>query len=833
MTAPGALKPAPITPLEKLSGTEMSCCCRGPIRNSWSTAAGVITKAVGVTAGGLGEGQTVTATTVSVDPIINDNSLASGTITNTTGAGTSPIVISTSDTTGLTNGRVVTIIGASEPNANGTFVIDNVTNTSFELVGTTGDGTAGSGGTWINSFASDTITSSTGADTSPIVVSTPSTAGLIDGRVVTIIGASDPNANGTFVIGNVITDTSFQLVGTTGAGTAGAGGTWITGGAVTFTADTVKGTGGKISAATAYRSVNIKNFSDRHLVINGINVVTPSTTPTIFIDATDWQTFTFTAGNDVSPTDITIANEGANSDVQLVPINAMVPGTTVQGFSIYNPLGTTKIIAADGSILNAAGAPSVPSVWTRDLDLQAAGSVGDGDSNGRLNVRLVKDSGQTDLDVQAGGDVFLDLEGRFRATGNTVFEGGTIQTSGQSSQIDLLLESAVQDVAVSAPSGTISVQRYVNNVLMAFDSDALALPTYTTSSVAGTYQFKQLIAGAVSGNITINAADPLAPDPLVSFASGTDMGNTSGELVAVTNGDLTLSERSGDFRIRTVSSSAGNVSLAATGDDGSIVDVDDSEAPPFGATAWVTGNSVSLSSRDGGIGSPGDFLEINSSNQAPGAVIALAKNDVYLTETAGDLNIDKVLSRISDVVLIAQQGAILEAGADTQADIQGRNIDLIATTAVSFNPSSVQNDQISFATDHNLTDEQQVIYQPGNGNDPISGLTEGQHVWAIYIDATTIQLASSLDNAQNETFITLDPTGSTGLQHSLTLATTVASFDPSSVQNDQISFATDHNLTDGEQVIYRTGNGNDPISPLTEGQHVWVIYIDATTIKPN
>jgi hypothetical protein len=560
---------------------------------------GVIVKAIGVTVGGLGQGQTVAAGPVSVDSIINNTAFSTGTITNTTGAGTSPIVVSTS-----------------------------------------------------------------------------STAGLTDGRVVTITGASNPNANGTFVIANVIANTSFTLVGTTGAGSAGSGGTWLTGGAVTFTADTVTGTGGKISAATAYRSVDIRNSLNRDLVINGINVVTPSATPTIFINATNWQTFAFTVGSDVSPTEITIDSQGATSDIRL-NAPSVLPGTD-QGFAIYNPLGTTKIIAAQGSILNAGGTPQLPTIWTRALDLQAAGSVGT--SSSRLNVDLVRTSGQTGLDIEAGADVFLDLRGRLRATGVTepVFQGGTIQTAGQ---IDLLLESAVQDVPASGTSGTISVQRYVNGVLMAFASDVLTLPTYTTSTIGGTYRFELLDAGDASGNIRINAVNAAntSANQRVSFASGTDMG-ASGELLAVTNGDITLSERSGDFRIRNVSSSAGNVSLAATGDSGSIFDLA-TEGTAYGTTPWVIGNSVSLSSRDGGIGWPGDFLEINSSNQAAGAVIALAKNGVYLTETVGDLNIDQVLSRISDVVLIAQSGSMLEAGDDAQADIQGRNIDLIATSA--------------------------------------------------------------------------------------------------------------------------------------------------------
>ncbi len=147
-----------------------------------------------------------------------------------------------------------------------------------------------------------------------------------------------------------------------------------------------------------------------------------------------------------------------------------------------------------------------------------------------------------------------------------------------------------------------SVQRYVNDVLFAFDADALALPTITTQPVDGRYEFAFLDAGDTNGDITIKAAGPAAADPRVGFSSDTDMGSI-GELLAEINGDLALSERSGDFRVRNVSSSAGDVSLSATGNGGDIYDLDGSEATPYGTTPWVTGNRVALRSSDGGIGS--------------------------------------------------------------------------------------------------------------------------------------------------------------------------------------------------------------------------------------
>ena len=70
-----------------------------------------------------------------------------GTITGASNAG--PIVI-TGTTTGLVNGDSVTIGGVNgNTNANGTFTVQDVTANSFELQGTTGNGTYSGGGTWV------------------------------------------------------------------------------------------------------------------------------------------------------------------------------------------------------------------------------------------------------------------------------------------------------------------------------------------------------------------------------------------------------------------------------------------------------------------------------------------------------------------------------------------------------------------------------------------------------------------------------------------------------------------------------------------------------------
>ena len=209
--------------------------------------------------------------------------------------------------------------------------------------------------------------------------------------------------------------------------------------------------------------------------------------------------------------------------------------------------------------------------------------------------------------------------------------------------------------------------------------DVRVFPDYNVAhEVAGSYAFDELIAEATAGDITIVAVQPLSSDPFVGFSSGSNIGVT-GELLVTITGDLSLNERSGDIRIRNVVASRGNVALIAEGTGGSIYDLDTTEVTPLGTTAWVTGNSVTLSSFDGGGSAPPSTSSRSTRRtRRRGAVIALATNGVYLTETAGVLNLDQVLSRVSDIVLVAQAGSILEFVHDAQADIQGSNLDLIA-----------------------------------------------------------------------------------------------------------------------------------------------------------
>src|SRR5207302_5756640 len=93
----------------------------------------------------------------------------------------------------------------------------------------------------------------------------------------------------------------------------------------------------------------------------------------------------------------------------------------------------------------------------------------------------------------------------------------------------------------------------------------------------------------------------------------------AGHIDATINGDIALRETAGDFRIGTIQSLTGDVSITAgnptlvvdppaVGPAASIYDV----AGTNGSTPYVIGNSITLVARYGGIGTVDNFPEIDS-----------------------------------------------------------------------------------------------------------------------------------------------------------------------------------------------------------------------------
>ncbi|MCK4660888.1 MAG: FG-GAP repeat protein, partial [Phycisphaerae bacterium] len=447
----------------------------------------------------------------------------------------------------------------------------------------------------------------------------------------------------------------------------------------------ISGEDGTFRARTTYDAITITNLSNKDLVINDIDPANPNASPTVEFDAED-VSIEFDIAHDVGPTDIDIQNDSV-ADIRIDGI-------------IENPIGSTSLFTEGGSILNTAGGI----IRTNVLDLAApGGAIGTGTD--RLNVDLVLSEGRpTGLSAEADQDIFLNLTGRLREAGVTapIFNSDTISAGGD---IDLLLQTGLEDTGAAGTASGITVnvvkELHTAEYFRYFRPDTgLGYPLdprfyadlAQAAEIGSTYDFGHLIAGR---DLTINAAQSDAADTPVGLRGNTDILGT-GLIDVLTNGDIDLTETAGDMRINDITSTAGNITLVAAQGDMRIglvnamagdVTMDalgvgsDIFDTAFGndAIAYVKGNSITMSVPGGGIGASDNVLEIDSSQQATGAVTAFALNSVFITETDGDLNLASAASVMEDVALTTLNGAILEAGDDVEADIQGRFIDLITT----------------------------------------------------------------------------------------------------------------------------------------------------------
>ncbi|HMC70475.1 MAG TPA: hypothetical protein VKJ07_15070, partial [Mycobacteriales bacterium] len=400
----------------------------------------------------------------------------------------------------------------------------------------------------------------------------------------------------------------------------------------------ITGSMGTARVKTTYDAITIQNHSGEELRLNDIRPANPNATGQITLDAQK-VTAEFDIADFAGPTDITVVNDQGTSDVVL---NGLID----------NPVGLTVIANPGGEIRDgASGVLRTNDAVLTGTEIGAAGN--------RLNVELVRSQGRpTGFTATSGGDVYLDMTGRLRVTDakQAEFDTGTITGSG--GDVDLLLQTALQETdplgSVKGITFTTSQEAMPNSASYVnhFRPDAgpatkldpaIYADTSKAAPVAATYDFGQLNA---SGNIVVVAAHPNVADTTVNVRANTDVLG-SGYIHALTNGNIEFKETAGDFRIDTIRSNKGDVSLESV--DGSIYEI--AGVGDDGLTPWVIGNGISLRATQGAIGYISDFLEINSSQQATGLVNALAHDGVFLRETAGDMVLGGVASQYSNVML--------------------------------------------------------------------------------------------------------------------------------------------------------------------------------------
>src|SRR5262249_20325480 len=145
-----------------------------------------------------------------------------------------------------------------------------------------------------------------------------------------------------------------------------------------------------------------------------------------------------------------------------------------------------------------------------------------------------------------------------------------------------------------------------------------------------------------------------------------------------TNGFITLTEYADEMRVGRIETTANDVTLTSPA---SIVDANPADLLGAIDPADVIGVNVTLTAQGGTIGTPANFLETALLAAAAGVaqtgvLTATATGNVYVTEAAGDLRVNVVLSQHGDVVLTTRSGSILDSNTATTTDRDGRTVDV-------------------------------------------------------------------------------------------------------------------------------------------------------------
>ena len=311
----------------------------------------------------------------------------------------------------------------------------------------------------------------------------------------------------------------------------------------------------------------------------------------------------------------------------------------------------------------------------------------------------------------AGTDVYLDVKGRFRDPAVTTYTV-IVDNVRAGRDADILMQPSVRETTVSSFSGGVLVKWPVvfdgllhYNFFTPDDCVTRPCPPPLDAGIAGggavevpsTYDFRALDAfgartnaGVIAGrNILIYAAQPSPSATTINVIAITDaLDVTPGYEDIVTNGSIDETEKNGDLRVGRIDSSNDDTTIHSPR---RILDFfADFEADVVGNNITMTAGNNGLGSLEGtgGIGHPGNFLEINV-DQNLGTLGVLNAFDtaaastlgVFLTETTGDMKIHTVTTN-GDASLVTRAGSLVDArnggAGDDAADVIANTVDLKA-----------------------------------------------------------------------------------------------------------------------------------------------------------
>lgn len=508
-------------------------------------------------------------------------------------------------------------------------------------------------------------------------------------------------------VSNVFSDVEFEDLGP------------FDGEADTHPTSQIYGNDGTWYARRTFDTVTLINHSAKKMIVNDIMPIDRDGDPDgeAFINVADRapggkDPFNFEIVNQFEPSVITIEST-STSNVADVQFNGVID----------NPIGSTIVtsgsdILSDGSQLIRTNIGDFTA--TDDIGL-LVGNVGAGGTRTALRVDLVQSTGRPEnLDATAEGNIVLDIRGVNRTTGGGSFTSD-IGTLDAGANVDVFLINGIDETNPPASVGSYALIIDENNNGGVDDDGTTNTPNPTPyiqffkpdtgsdivfdywknltaplgvfgtykQDVEVTYDFELVQAGRVSGGSDIQLNGQLTGADVNIVANTNIFGSGSGVLYALTDGDISLEETTGDMRLGRIKSNEGDVTLTADADgDYDIIDVESDDHLSTGndatADADVTGRSITLYALNGYIGEPCllnglipvDFVEINSSFSGTGVVNATAQKDIYLDEISGNLNLGLVTSVDTDVDLHTRAGGITD-GNGAANNIEAHSIDLV------------------------------------------------------------------------------------------------------------------------------------------------------------
>jgi hypothetical protein len=464
------------------------------------------------------------------------------------------------------------------------------------------------------------------------------------------------------------------------------------------------------------------------------------------------------------------------------------------------------------------------------IDLSGAALVG---SNITLSSESSLDLRTMGFDLSSIGTGIAAIYAGSNA--EVILDGTDITATGN------LSISALSDVAASASRGSSSSSD-------ASTDNALTI-TIVNSDAAATITGDSDIS--VAGTIGLSAANTVTASAIADASEGS--GSAGGVLALAVVDQTTSAYIAGTTSIDAVSNEADSITIAAVSDSTVTTTA---KSSPGGASQNAGGsNTESQLSRtdagtsEGGIGVAAAvaITDLTSDTKAyvstAGSTLVTTGNmDINATSanrsratadgtaTSADSAAVGVAVGInySDIDSRAYIGGTpdLTANAVTaKATIEGREWEFDPSSAVddtreekTFDPSSVvseENDTITI-TGHGFVTGDVVLYNTGSESDKAVGnLINGRVYYAIVVDADTLKLAKSYEDAKAETPVAIDlnTDETTGTAHKLTHF------------HDTINLGLAHGFKTGDAVVYDNGGGTS-IGGLTDGETYYIIAVD-------